>query len=61
MDYFYNILVTEGECIQPDEKISQNDMNPILYASLRAYGLLYASIYGDARGSWEDAFDESQG
>ncbi|CDS03667.1 hypothetical protein LRAMOSA01068 [Lichtheimia ramosa] len=61
MDYFYNILVTEGECIQPDEKLSQNDMNPILYASLRAYGLLYASIYGDARGSWEDAFDESQG
>ncbi|KAI9322140.1 interferon-related developmental regulator-domain-containing protein [Dichotomocladium elegans] len=60
LDYFYNIMVTNGDCLQPDDRIGQNDMDVLVCASLKAYGLLYASIYGDGRGSWEDAWDESQ-
>ena len=36
-------------------------MDELLCTTLRAYGLLYATVFGDGRGSWEDAWDESQG
>lgn len=60
MDYFYKVLISEGDNIQPDEPLSKADMEPLLDASLRAYGLLYACIYGNARETWESAWDESE-
>ncbi|KAI9491503.1 interferon-related developmental regulator-domain-containing protein [Zychaea mexicana] len=61
LDYFFKILISNGESLQPDEKLKQGAMDELLCTSLRAYGLLYAALFGDGRGTWEDAWDESQG
>ncbi|KAG2218111.1 hypothetical protein INT45_002361 [Circinella minor] len=62
LDYFYKILISNGAHIQPaDQKLKQGAMDELLCTTLRAYGLLYATVFGDGRGSWEDAWDESQG
>lgn len=65
LEYFYNILASEGEDLQPEEleedkRLSSADIDRLIEACIRAYGLLYASLYGDTRGTWEDAWDESQ-
>lgn len=65
LEYFADILTSEGTTLQPEEleeseMLSANELDDLVYACLRAYGLLYASVYGDGRGTWEDAWDESQ-
>ncbi|KAI8149944.1 interferon-related developmental regulator [Fennellomyces sp. T-0311] len=61
LDYFYKLLVSNGSSLQPDTKLSQGALDELLCTTLRAYGLLYASVFGDGRAGWEDAWDESQG
>ena len=61
LDYFYKLLISNGSAFQPDKKLGHGDIDALLCTTLRAYGLLYAAVYGDGRGKWEDAWDESQG
>jgi hypothetical protein len=61
LDYFYKILISQGESIQPEEEpLSVTDIQSILESTLHAYGLLYASVYGENRGSKDEAWDEWQ-
>jgi hypothetical protein len=63
LDYFYRILISNGSNIQPSDEgdaLSSNDIQTVLESTLRAYGLLYASIFGERRGNQDDAWDEWQ-
>ncbi|KAG0166696.1 hypothetical protein DFQ28_006440 [Apophysomyces sp. BC1034] len=63
-DYFYKLLLSGGANLQPEdenEAFSSSQLLSLVEATLRAYGLLYASAYGDKRGDLEDAWDELHG
>jgi hypothetical protein len=63
LDYLYKILISGGSSVQSpsdDDPLSLNDIQTILESSLRAYGLLFASLYGENRGNRDDAWDEWQ-
>lgn len=61
LDYFYKILISQGDSVQlEDEPLSVNDIQSVLESTLHAYGLLYASVYGEDRGNKDDAWDEWQ-
>lgn len=63
LDYFYKILISNASNIQPNDEggaLSPNDIQTVLEFTLRAYGLLYASVFGEKRASQEDAWDEWQ-
>ncbi|KAI8350618.1 interferon-related developmental regulator-domain-containing protein [Choanephora cucurbitarum] len=61
LDYLYKILISNASQIQPDEsELSTNDLLLVMEATLRAYGLLYASVFGQGRHSIDDAWDEWQ-
>jgi hypothetical protein len=52
LDYLYKILISGGSSVQSpsdDDPLSLNDIQTILESSLRAYGLIYASLYGENR------------
>ncbi|KAI8364652.1 interferon-related developmental regulator-domain-containing protein [Radiomyces spectabilis] len=63
LDFFYKILISQGDNLRSedeDTKLSNKEMHTLMDASTRAYGLLYASAFGDGRGTYEDAWDEWQ-
>ncbi|KAI7905358.1 interferon-related developmental regulator-domain-containing protein [Cokeromyces recurvatus] len=45
---------------EPQQEFSSHDIDMLLVHSLNAYGLLYASIYGQNRGLKDEAWDEWQ-
>ncbi|RCH86987.1 Interferon- developmental regulator 1 [Rhizopus stolonifer] len=61
LDYLYKILISNANNVQPDEaELSTQDVLLVLESTLHAYGLLYASVFGEQRGNIDDAWDEWQ-
>ncbi|KAI9019348.1 interferon-related developmental regulator-domain-containing protein [Phycomyces nitens] len=66
LGFFYRIFLTDGAPLQPEdpsesEILTTGQIQILVESSLRSYGLLYASLYGDGRGTWDDARDELRG
>ncbi|KAL0093772.1 interferon-related developmental regulator-domain-containing protein [Phycomyces blakesleeanus] len=66
LGFFYRIFLTDGAPLQAEdpgesEILTTGQIQILVETSLCAYGLLYASLYGDGRGTWDDARDELRG